>query len=68
MTLGRPGPRFDPQAWRREVAEPLDLPPFTASEVILYESRNGHHVRERFLFGGLAAGWAAQRPGRGSSP
>jgi 2'-5' RNA ligase len=67
VTLGRPGPRFDPQAWRREVAEPLDLPPFTASEVILYESRNGHHVRERFLFGGLVARWAAPGQGGGQS-
>jgi 2'-5' RNA ligase len=51
VTLGRPGPRFDLQAWRRELAEPVDLPAFTATEVVLYESRNGHHVRERLPLG-----------------
>lgn len=67
VTLGRPGPRFDLQAWRQELAEPVDLPPFTASEVILYESRDGHHVRERLRFGGLAARWEAWPP-VGDSP
>jgi 2'-5' RNA ligase len=67
VTLGRPGPRFDLQAWRRELAEPVDLPPFTASELILYESRDGHHVRERFRFGGLAARWEARPQGGDSS-
>ncbi len=52
VTLGRPQPRFDLGAWREAVAEPAGLPAFTASRVVLYESRNGHHVRERLAFGG----------------
>jgi len=62
ITLGRPGPRFDLQAWRRELTEPVELPAFTAREVLLYESRNGHHVRERLPFG-PAAGEPATAPG-----
>ena len=67
VTLGRPGPGFDLRAWRRELQAPLDLPSFTASELILYESSNGHHVRERFRFGGLVARWVAHGEGGGSS-
>lgn len=47
VTLGRPGPGFDAQAWRRELADPFPIPEFTAAEVILYESVGGHHPRAR---------------------
>ena len=57
VTLGRPGPRFDVPAWRRELAMPLQLPAFTADRLVLYESRGGlHHVRERIPLGGRRAG------------
>jgi 2'-5' RNA ligase len=55
VTLGRPGPRFDPDAWREAVADPAGFPAFTAGQVILYESLNGHHVRRRLPLGGPAA-------------
>ena len=63
VTLGRPAPRFDlagvaAGADRRRP----ELPAFTAREVLLYESRNGHHVRERLPFG-PAAGEPATAPG-----
>jgi 2'-5' RNA ligase len=51
VTLGRPGPRFDLGAWRDELATPFDIPAFTAQQVVLYESRGGHHVRERLPLG-----------------
>jgi 2'-5' RNA ligase len=63
VTLGRPGPRFDLQAWRCELAEPVELPAFTATEILLYESRNGHHVRERLPFGVAAGGRGASVEG-----
>ncbi len=50
-TVGRPTPRFDLAAWRSEAAAPVGLPAFTADEVVLYESRNGYHVRARLPFG-----------------
>ena len=56
ITLGRPGPRFDFAAWKRELAMPSSLPVFTADQVVLYESRGGHHVRERIPLGRQSAG------------
>jgi 2'-5' RNA ligase len=58
VTLGRPTPRFDLAGWRSEVAVPVALPAFTADQVLLYESRNGYHVRAR-----LPLGIAAPRRG-----
>ena len=58
VTVGRPQPGFDLVAWREAVAEPAGFPPFSADRVLLYESRNGHHVRERLPFGA-----ASGRPG-----
>jgi 2'-5' RNA ligase len=55
VTLGRPTPRFDLDAWRSQLAVPVGLPAFTVDQVALYESRNGYHVRERLPFG-VAAG------------
>ena len=50
-TIGRPTPRFDLLAWRSEVVAPVGLPAFTADQIVLYESRNGYHVRARLPFG-----------------
>jgi 2'-5' RNA ligase len=50
VTLGRPRPRFDLHAWHQELAEPVELPTFIADQVVLYESRDGHHVRARLPF------------------
>jgi RNA 2',3'-cyclic 3'-phosphodiesterase len=47
VTLGRPRPTFDLEAWREEMGEPTILPGFTAAEIILHESAGGHHVRAR---------------------
>ncbi|HYA01469.1 MAG TPA: 2'-5' RNA ligase family protein, partial [Candidatus Binatia bacterium] len=46
VTLGRPGPRFDGGAWQRMVGTDARIPGFIADQVVLYESRGGHHVRE----------------------
>ncbi len=48
ITLGRPGRRFDVAAWRAEVSLAPNFPVFTADRVVLYEFRDGHHVREVF--------------------
>ena len=56
VTLGRPGPRFDSTAWKREVAMPAALPVFTADQVVLYESRGRHHVHDRIPLGSPSAG------------
>ena len=50
-TIGRPKPRFDLLAWRSEAAAPVGLPAFTADQIVLYESKNGYHVRARLPFG-----------------
>jgi 2'-5' RNA ligase len=55
VTLGRPTPHFDLGGWRSELAVPVELPAFTADQVVLYESHNGYHVRARLPFG-VAAG------------
>jgi 2'-5' RNA ligase len=46
VTLGRPGRRFDSRAWHDELETQLSLPGFMADRVVLFESRDGHHVRE----------------------
>jgi 2'-5' RNA ligase len=51
VTVGRPGPGFDRGAWRDQLAEPTEFPAYTAEQILLYESHNGHHVRERLPFG-----------------
>jgi len=51
VTLGRPTPRFDLAGWRSEVTVPVAFPAFTADQIVLYESRNGYHVRARLPFG-----------------
>jgi 2'-5' RNA ligase len=48
ITLGRPGRRFDPVAWRATVSVAPAFPAFLADRVVLYESRGGHHVRAAF--------------------
>jgi 2'-5' RNA ligase len=55
VTLGRPAPHFDLSGWRSERAAPVELPAFVADQIVLYESRNGYHVRELLPFG-VAAG------------
>jgi 2'-5' RNA ligase len=55
VTLGRPTPRFDLGGWRSGLAVPVELPAFTADQIVLFESKNGYHVRERLPFG-VAAG------------
>jgi 2'-5' RNA ligase len=55
VTLGRPASHFDLSGWRSERAAPVELPAFVADQIVLYESRNGYHVRERLPFG-VAAG------------
>jgi 2'-5' RNA ligase len=55
VTLGRPTPHFDLGGWRSERAVHVELPAFTADQIVLYESRDGHHVRERLPLG-IAAG------------
>lgn len=56
VTLGRPRRvgRDGLQAWEAEVAARPALPPFTARDIVLYESRGGHHVRARLPLGGPA--------------
>lgn len=69
VTLGRPGRHFDPTAWRAAAAAPTALPAFVADRVVLYESRDGHHVRATFPLetGALPEG-SAPRPRRGEPP
>jgi RNA 2',3'-cyclic 3'-phosphodiesterase len=59
ITLGRPGPRFDSLAWAEQLAEIPSFPEFVADRVVLYESREGHHVREVFPLGAGPA-WAVR--------
>jgi 2'-5' RNA ligase len=60
VTLGRPTPHFDLGGWRSERAVHVELPAFTADQIVLYESRDGHHVRERLPLG-IAAGRRSTR-------
>jgi 2'-5' RNA ligase len=48
VTLGRPGRRFDAAVWRAAVAGAPTFPAFVADRVVLYESRDGHHLRATF--------------------
>jgi 2'-5' RNA ligase len=45
ITLGRPKRSFDDDAWRAARANPAAIAPFAATEVVLFESRHGHHRR-----------------------
>ena len=51
VTLGRPAPRFDAGAWRAELEAAPEFPVFIADRVVLFESRDGHHVREVMALG-----------------
>ena len=48
ITIARTKPGFDRHSWPPIAEQQLELPAWTADELILYESRGGHHVHSRF--------------------
>lgn len=52
ITVARTKPGFDRHSWTLIAEETLELPAWTADEIILYESRGGHRVHSRFALGG----------------